>query len=455
MSDTIQVVSWTLGQTCALRSGAAYDVPHRALAAVSTAQQVAEYLDGPSDGFGIWGDVCVTGCSMTGFRGFEGLFPDDNVFDAFSGSYPESGFLISETLGHVGGSEGLRAMCGACPANTSRRGVPAQCVGTLYQGGRSVQAELESIIERLGLADAVAEHFLETTPIWYGLWTKSPLSNEAMRVLRRIARAMLDGKAVAARAPMALDSDVADLRAFARATELAEANGLPLFVQMSKPGHVDLGFHTTFPHCPTCKAEANLKRWQRKYPTELRACDVCGTVYSPAATASSERMNDEHEPDLRQILGQQRFVAFAKEYLVSQGMTAAAAQQMVVEQEEKEERRRKDLAAVHRKHRLTDEYLHAHVFVGLSPVYDAEDTGKSFPRFTATDYAEVLRRCQKLGLRVISIWHMSDDGDMDRHRVCGTDAPEQILHDWRKEGCWGLFFGTFEVPDELLPWPPA
>ena len=454
MSDTIQVVSWTLGQTCALRSGNAYDVPQRALAAVSTAQQVARYLNGPSDGFGIWGDVCVTGCTMTGFRGFTDLFPDGNVFDAFTGRYPASGFLISETLGHLGGIDGLRAMCGTCPANTSRRGRPAQCAGSLYQGPRSVQAELESIIVRLDLADAVAEHFLETTPIWYGLWTKSPLSMAAMRVLRRIARAMLDDNAVAARASTSLSSDAADLRAFARATELVEANGLPLFVHMATPGHVDLGFHTTFPHCPMCKAEANLKRWQRKYPVELRACDVCGTVYSPAATASSERMSDEREPDLRQILGQPRFVAFAKEYLVSQGMAAAAAEQMVVEQEAKEERRRKDLAAVHRKHRLADEYLHAHVFVGLSPVYDAEHTSKSLPRFTAADYAEVLRRCQKLGVRVISIWHMSEDGDLDRHRVCGADAPEQIFHDWQTEGCRGLFFGTFEVPAEQLKGTP-
>jgi hypothetical protein len=254
MADTIQIVSWTLGQTCALRPAETCASPREALAAVVVAQHIARYLDGPADGFGIWDDVCVTGCTLMGFRGFMDSFPDGNVFDAFSGRYPEGGFLVSKKLGTSAGSKGFATCAPRVRQNTSGRGRPAQCASTLYQGPERIAAELQQIIEGPNLGDALAEHFTETTPIWYGLWTKSPLSKGAMQVLRRIVWVLLDDNAVAARASTSRRTDAADLRAFARATELAEAHGLPLSVCVAPPGHTDFGIYTIFPHCPLCKA---------------------------------------------------------------------------------------------------------------------------------------------------------------------------------------------------------
>jgi hypothetical protein len=449
MADTIQVVSWTLGQTCALRSVETCASPREALAAVGIAQQIAKYLDGPADGFGIWGDVCVTGYTLMGFRGFTDSFLNGNVFDAFAGRYPDSGFLISEKLGNIGGVEGLRNLCAACPANTSRRGRPAQCAGTLYLGPQRIEPQLLQIIERLNLGDALAEHFTEATPIWYGLWTKSPLSKGAMQVLRRIVWALLDDDAVAARASTSRSTDAADLRAFARAMNLADAYGLPLSVCMSPPGHTDFGIYTVFPHCPLCKAEADVERWKGKAPTALRACNVCGTVYSPAEMASSERMDDTDRPTLRGVLGRERFVAFAKAYLITQGLDAVAAERAVAEEEAKEEARQRDLAERRRKELIKDALLKARIFTGLNASYEDDDDGQSFPRFDAPEFAEVLRRCRALGVRVGFMMHVAD-GRAERHMKGWLDDPEKMLREWRRDGCCGPFAATYDVPEDLL-----
>jgi hypothetical protein len=58
---------------------------------------------------------------------------------------------------------------------------------------------------------------------------------------------------------------------------------------LTPPGHIDLGWVTTFVHCPRCKAEGAVERWQQTYSDDSIECRVCGHLYSPAATYSSER----------------------------------------------------------------------------------------------------------------------------------------------------------------------
>ena len=438
MADTFQGVTWALGQTCPLRSGDAYDHPARALGAVGAARLIAQYADGPADGLGIFGDVCVASCSLIGFRGF-GSFPGGDVRDAFAARYPHTGFLVSERLASLNGVEGLRAMCGTCPANASRRGEPAQCAGWLYQDPSRVQKELKGIISRLGLADAVGEHFLETTPIWYGLWATSPLSSGAVSVLRKIMEALLEPNAIAKRVSTTSGSDPAALRAFLRATETAEAHGLPLFVSMAPPGHTDFGIHTIFAHCPRCKAEADVERWKGKAPTALRACDACGTVYSPAETESKEGMNDER-PSLRDTLGPERFVPFAKEYLIAQGMTPEDAGRTIAEQEGRELERRRHMEETRLKQARIDAFLRDRIFAGLSPTYAPDGVAQTLPRFAAPEFAEVLRRCRALRVRVGSMMRLSPDGcDIEQHATGWLDAPEAILRNWLSAGFGGPF----------------
>jgi hypothetical protein len=119
------------------------------------------------------------------------------------------------------------------------------------------------------------------------------------------------------------------------------------------------------PHCPFCKAPGQLKRWQRKYPTELHTCRVCGTRFSPAETATSRR-DEWNRKDLREILGDEAFRRFARDYLVARGETVEAAKGIV---EETEAGHIRFLERARVKHELEirrQRFLEEHVFANLA-----------------------------------------------------------------------------------------
>jgi hypothetical protein len=271
MSDTRQIVRWSLGQRCRLReTDEQYADPSAAIDAVARASCYAAYLDRHGDAFGVYGDVVVTSYTHA----------HDPAADDLGPAFPAGGFVISETFKHLGGAAGLTAMCAACPANTWAPR-PAGCAGTLDQtpDDPELDEQLERIFSRLGFEAEADDVLLRTQPRWYGLWTRSPLPRRALRLLRHVFLAMREEDDAPPEQPGAYRraDHLPELDRFIRATELAEANGLPLHVSLAPPGHVDLGWYTVFPHCPLCKAEANLPRWRRKQPTTLYRCQVCGT----------------------------------------------------------------------------------------------------------------------------------------------------------------------------------
>ncbi len=131
-------------------------------------------------------------------------------------------------------------------------------------------------IKRTGLENRLRDNFQVTDPLWYGFWIDSLLSREQCSVLYAIL-----ADAVAAE-PTYDDY----LHEFLIALDRARSSNTRLFVRLDPPGHIDCGCITTFVHCPRCKAEGPLKRWQSTYPSEPIACPVCGQSYSPAATFS-------------------------------------------------------------------------------------------------------------------------------------------------------------------------
>ncbi len=452
MSDTIQVVHWALERPCKLRQADAVQDPVLALTAVGRAQTYSDYLRRQSRGFGMFGDLCVTAITSA------------DVPVHLKGrrvNYPCGGFVISDAFRDIGGGPGLTAMCRECPANT-RGDRPAGCAGTLYQrpGSPETQAQLEGIISRLGLDAEFGEAFLPTTPVWYGLWARSPLSGPAVRLLRVIIGAMCEEDVAElereGRAGTVRGDHLDELREFVRAAELAEANGLRLHVSLAPPGHTDLGWYTVFPHCPVCKAAARLPRWRREYPTALYACEACGTKYPPAETASSER--DRYESsDLRDELGE-RFPAFARAYLVAQGLSDADAAEVVARNEARERERQQKLADVRRRARRQDQFVRAVLFAGLHPVddrdeddggSDGDDTGR-LALFDATEFAEVLRRCEDKGINVLFMLHRSKAEQQDRYERPDKTRPLELLARWQAEGCRERFAATFGVQDALL-----
>jgi hypothetical protein len=350
-------------------------------------------------------------------------------------------------------------MCGPCPANTTPSNL-AGCCGTLSQWPDSVETEsqIRSIIDRLGIEQDFQSRFPATIPIWYGLWAVSPVPASSLALLRTIISEMREEEAREIEATSKADQrQLRDFALFVKAVELAEMHRLPLHVSLAPLGHTDFGFYTVFPHCPFCKAATRTPHWQRKYPTALYQCHVCGREYSPAETASQERMEDRDE--LRDVLGPGRFRQFAKEYLIALGETDESAELIVCETEAQEEVRQQKLQAMRDLHAKKDAYLAAHVFVGLENVTPppAESGEEEVPNsrnrwFRAEAFAEVLRRCAAKGVVVNMMIHDSPDGKTDRDEMGHTQIqdPLAVLDRWRNEGCNGKFHASFNVPDKLV-----
>lgn len=135
-------------------------------------------------------------------------------------------------------------------------------------------------MRRLGLEPRIRSAFQVTRPLWYGLWIQSPLTVGQCSLLRAIFTEVV-------RLAPSYQKRVED---FQRALVDSIDTGKPLHVELMPPGHADFGWVTTFVHCPRCKAEGPVERWQETYPEEPLECPVCGWLYSPAATYSSEQL---------------------------------------------------------------------------------------------------------------------------------------------------------------------
>lgn len=153
--------------------------------------------------------------------------------------------------------------------------------GTFYlaPGRERPNDVLWESIGRTGIEAELRSAFQITDPLWYGLWIDSPLTAQQSRLLHILFADVVE---TVPRYAKYIQELLPALRA-------AAETGHPLTVNLFPPGHVDLGWITTFVHCPRCKAEGPFERWQEKYPAAAIECPVCGHSYSPAATYSSER----------------------------------------------------------------------------------------------------------------------------------------------------------------------
>jgi hypothetical protein len=235
MSDTMQVVQWALEYTCPLRSGGASKDPAGTLREIARAHEIGRSGAHPGVGFGVMGDVYVSGYTMqpvpksvwgSGATGVPSD-KDDSVLDFLhemheaEGStvihFPCSGFIISEAFAGVGGIDGLLSLCGKCPANAGAPH-PAGCAGMMYlhPHDEELQVQLAAAVDRLGLRDRVDEFFVRTNPIWFGLWVRSPLGAGACEVLD-----LLVGELSKRKLEWWGAESLDDLRTFQRATRIS------------------------------------------------------------------------------------------------------------------------------------------------------------------------------------------------------------------------------------------
>jgi len=472
VADTIQAVDWALEFTCPLRSSDAAADPPRACREISRASIVSRYLAEPGSDFGIVGDACITSCIM--LKVPKGLTPDGartaeaqssvqrllNQFvdhDAEFVHFPSDGFLISREFEKIGGLEGLVSMCVSCPANALQPG-PAGCAGSFYRSPDSPQLEqkLRAAVARLGLTQAVADAFWPTNPLWYGFWIRSPLDEGSCELIGAIfAEMMRADSLVPSNERGTSHLDRRQMQAFTQAAQIARQQGLRLHVRLAPPGHTDLGFYTVFPHCPNCKAESDLKRWQQHYPTESSACRVCGVKYSPAATTRSDRdVLELHS--LRESLGSERFAEFVKAYLLARGYEPGNAQRVIEAAEAAEAYGEEKARETQIRQQKREQYIRNVVYAGFNPkrLHDEDDDDEDDLQFLRADeFLKLLRRCRKLGVHVVSMIHHSKIKELCIHAWdCGEKA-ELVFDAWRKKGCSEWFGASLAVPDSILDAP--
>jgi hypothetical protein len=293
MADTLQYVSWHLAVTCPFRRGDAVSDVHAAHAATERLRDINHAIakDDVYDG-----GVCVTSASY-----FQGK------------SAPWSGFRMNDAVAAAGGLADAQALCGRCPANASADPAAemAGCCGWLHFDPNDAELEraLRGNLNDHDLNAAFGRAFARTTPLWYGLWIDSPLSPAQLELLPRILPERLPTRPD-------LDRGVALL---CRACERAVEYRLGLYVELPPPGHTDLGWYTTFPHCPRCRCGSG-HRWKDVDPARRVTCRACGHGYAPALTASSKQ--DDVDWDSRRLeafLPAAEYEALADEWLRRHG----------------------------------------------------------------------------------------------------------------------------------------
>jgi hypothetical protein len=368
---------------------------------------------------------------------------------------PESGFLISTEFERLGGLDGLLAICRDCPVNTLSP-KPAGCAGTIYlpPDSPNVEKQLGAAIKRLGVRREISVEFLATRSLWYGLWARSPLNDECCRLLGLVLSDLIRQN-LALSEPFEAATDPKHVEAalglFIAATKIARERHVSLHVSMAPPGHTDFGVYTIFPHCPRCKAEANLKRWEYRPPAEPYTCKVCGQVFSPAATASSEDDRDHPDQDrLRQILGPARFREFLETYLAACGYTPAAAQSTIDAADAAEAFREKRAAEARELDHRRTSYLHTVLYAGLHPTTLSNPRVAGMEFFGADDFAELLHRCRKLGLDVFHIFHESQRDDLCESSRTSIEYAAMTFEEMRKKGRTEWFSALVGIPDHVL-----
>lgn len=441
MSDTPQVVEWSLEQTCPLRTAHFPSVNTGSSEVLDTARWVSKSPD-----------MLVGGIFVKSYR-----TRPSRSGAAHQVPYPTGGVVVDTMFGEMGGLDRIHELCGSCPANILPRGL-AGCYGSFYQPPDypPLEAQVRRIIIQLGLEADVKVEFPSIEPIWRALWAYSPLGERGLHLVKAIVAEMLREDRACDRVEQ---RQLEDFQQFVDAAELAVSHQFRMHVRLSPPGHLDDGVVTVFPHCPLCKSLAQVKhRFLPKYPDAPQICRVCKTEFSPAHTGSMRYSEDETR--LRDQLGSKQFQQFARDFMMAAGETAEAAESIAAEVEEQELAREAEWAIEVDRYRRSAEYLKKHVYHGLTPLPEVIDNirGKRPEQrpwdttwLDGNSMVVALHRARDLGVRVRNLMHRSEEEvSMSRLEHSWGFDPFLTLAQWRSEGCSERFIAEFVVPDATL-----
>ena len=334
--------------------------------------------------------------------------------------YPASGYSLNREYATVGGLEGLRMLCGSCPACTTSE--PAGCTGDFI--GEQPD-EFDEIVDSLGLRAELGRHFPATTPHWYGLWIEPVIPPAGISVVRQLLGALETRNQRRAEG----------YSSFLRALEVAERNGMMLHVQRTPGG--TLG--GPGPHCPRCTALQDIG--------EEIVCTVCGHVCSTKLSKWRFPRRQRRRDDLFTQLGERRFAEITRLSLISQGALDTELDFLVAAILERErtrpvweaEQERADKAATERQKRQ-DRYKRVVLYEGIPRKGD---------QFRASAFRRLLERYVVLGVEVTDVSHCAEEFVNYRVAYRGED-PFEMLDKWLAEGLCEWFRASVSVPDALL-----
>ena len=218
---------------------------------------------------------------------------------------PPLGFRIADALAVYGGERVVEQACGNCPANALPESNPSSLAGCygmlpLPADERIVHCELERVLIEPGLGEQAAKLFLPTQPKWYGLWLRSPLAGEALKVLSQ------------AFAAMAIDEEPtrSALQELVGGMHRAAQAGLALQAELFPRGTVADGWWHLTPHCQVCRAS---------WLANTGQCAACGRLGRP--TADKKRRARGRRPyfPLDRLLGAEQAAAILARFTAFQG----------------------------------------------------------------------------------------------------------------------------------------
>lgn len=228
------------------------------------------------------------------------------------------GFNICETLRPFGGLERIESTCQHCPANAGQAQpvvdlgptpispAPQQglagCFGWLRamddQATSPAQAhetvanwsqQIEISRERLGRTDDWSQAFINTRPVWYGIWCRSPLNAAQLNLLFELSNLWLLEKIPA--------GPTLDWRRLFQAIAEAAQNTstVSMHVEWVNAGHSD-GIRWQLPaFCRNCRAPRDAAD---------RHCAVCGDFSVSEPARHRKVLGLRPYIDLRRVLGE-------------------------------------------------------------------------------------------------------------------------------------------------------
>jgi hypothetical protein len=229
---------------------------------------------------------------------------------------PEYGLVISHTFGRYGGVEVVKESCQNCIANLSvvnRAGPLAGCSSNFYcpPWDSELAESLKTNLLKSEIEAEFGDAFVTTNPIWFGLWIRSPLTQEQCEILSIIL------------SDLPLQKGQSRIQHFLSALEVSIKQRVRVHVSLAPPGHADVGWRTVFSHCPQCKASPATLQMEQALPSEAITCKVCGYRYIPSSTTLSKReeISDIMGDSLEEILGIEAYWTFVRKYLSGKGLS--------------------------------------------------------------------------------------------------------------------------------------